>query len=70
MKYKCNDDEDCPICGGTGKIEPPKHKDIDSVVLDTKRDMAKKLIDKGYSYRQIQKALGYKSVRSISYLLK
>ncbi len=68
MKYKCDPDEDCPICGGTGKIEPPNHKEVD--MIEVKKDMAIKLHSKGYSYRQIMKALGYKSTRSISLLLK
>lgn len=43
---------------------------LNADVFEVKKEMAEKLRDKGFSYRQIQKALGYKSVRSISYILK
>ena len=43
-------------------------KEVD--MIEVKKDMAVKLHSKGYSYRQIMKALGYKSTRSISLLLK
>jgi hypothetical protein len=58
----------CPICNGTGKLDDPAHMAIDVVAV--KKEMALKLHEKGFSLRQIQKALGYKSVRSISVLLK
>lgn len=58
----------CICCNGTGTMEDPNHKKVD--MFEVKKEMAVKLHAKGYSYRQIQKALGYKSVRSISYLLK
>jgi hypothetical protein len=58
----------CPICNGTGKVDFPAHQNID--VIEVKKEMALKLHEKGFSLRQIQKALGYKSVRSISVLLK
>jgi predicted TIM-barrel fold metal-dependent hydrolase len=45
-------------------------KKLQANVVEVKREMAKKLRDKGFSFRQIQKALGYKSVRSIPHLLK
>lgn len=48
--------------------EQPKKIDIDQ--LEVKKIIARDLKEKGYSYRQIQRALGYKSVRSISHLLK
>jgi hypothetical protein len=58
----------CPICKGTGKFEMPNKIKIDTVEI--KRHLAVQLRKKGYSLRQIQKALGYKSVLSIQYLLK
>jgi hypothetical protein len=58
----------CPICFGAGVIEDPKHMNLD--VQDVRREMALKLNAKGFSMRQIQRALGYKSVRSVSLLLK
>lgn len=60
--------EKCPMCNGTGKTDPPKHREADMVEINKK--IAKELIGKGYSYRQVQRALGYKSVRSIQYLLQ
>lgn len=58
----------CPICNGTGEIESPKSLEIDAVAV--KKEMAQKLRFKGYSLRQIQNVLGYKSVRSVVYLLE
>ena len=58
----------CICCNGTGKMPDPNHKEVD--MIEVKKDMAVKLHSKGYSYRQIMKALGYKSTRSISLLLK
>lgn len=58
----------CICCNGTGTMDEPNHKEVD--MIEVKKEMAVKLHSKGYSYRQIMKALGYKSVRSISYLLK
>lgn len=60
----------CIICKGTGEIEEPKHKSIDGEMNAYKKAVAKELASKGYSYRQIQKALGYKSVRSVHLLIK
>jgi hypothetical protein len=59
---------ECPICKGSGKLEYPAHMAIDEIAV--KKEMALKLHGKGFSLRQIQKALGYKSVRSVSVLLK
>jgi len=47
--------------------ETPKKIDLDQ--FEVKKVIAADLKSKGYSYRQIQRALGYKSVRSISHLL-
>ena len=58
----------CPVCNGTGEFVLPKKMEIDSAEVKSK--MALGLLEKGYSYRQIQKALGYKSVRSISYIIE
>jgi hypothetical protein len=49
-------------------MDEPNHKEVD--MIEVKKEMAVKLHAKGYSYRQIMKALGYKSTRSISLLLK
>lgn len=56
----------CPVCGGTGKFVLPKKLEVDAVEI--KEKLAAGLLEKGYSYRQVQIALGYKSVRSISYI--
>jgi len=58
----------CPICKGTGRFAMPKKIDIDSAEI--KERLALELIGKGYSYRQVQNALGYKSVRSISHIVE
>lgn len=58
----------CPICDGTGRIEDPHKMSID--VTELKREMAIRLRSKGFSFRQIQRALDYKSVRSVQHLLK
>jgi hypothetical protein len=58
----------CPICNGIGKLEFPAHMAVDEIAV--KKEMALKLHEKGFSLRQIQKALGYKSVRSIHLMLK
>ena len=58
----------CPICKGTGEIEEPKSKRAGKVVDN--RIMASLLKKEGYSFRQIQKFLGYKSVGAIQNLLK
>lgn len=57
----------CPICKGTGIFQNPNRMQVDTV--EVKRELAKKLREKGYSIRQIQQALGYKSTRSVTYLL-
>ena len=62
MSYKC------PICEGSGFVEDPRHARID--VFQVKKEMAIKLHGKGFSLRQIQKALGYKSVRSVHLIIK
>jgi hypothetical protein len=38
--------------------------------MAAKKRRASELFKKGYSYRQIQKKLGYKSVGPVQYLLK
>lgn len=58
-------EDKCPVCDGTGVFVLPKKMQIDSAEI--KKKLAKELIKKGYSYRQVQKALGYKSTQSVSY---
>lgn len=58
----------CPVCKGSGKYELPSKMQIDS--MEIKKKLAKELQKKGYSIRQIQVALGYKSPRSIQIFLK
>lgn len=58
----------CPVCNGTGKFVLPKKIDIDTVEIKEKLVLG--LLEKGYSYRQVQIALGYKSVRSISFIVE
>lgn len=59
----------CPACEGTGEFELiPSH--IDDHQIYMKQIVAETLIGKGYSYRQVAKILGYKSPRSVQYLLE
>lgn len=53
----------CPICNGTGKFKLPFKMKIDN--YEIKKQIALELHKRGYSMRQIQKALNYKNVRSI-----
>lgn len=59
----------CPVCKGTGKLEDRsllnKAKEI-----ERKKNAAIKLREIGYSIREIQRMLGYKSPRSIHLFLK
>lgn len=59
----------CPLCKGQGiiQMDDPRRKEVD--IYEVKKEMAVKLREKGFSLRQIQKALGYKSVRSVVYIL-
>jgi hypothetical protein len=57
----------CPTCHGSGDIGEPKHKEINTVAI--KKEMAIRLTKQGFSLRQIQRALGYKSVRSVHLLI-
>ena len=54
----------CPLCK-KGEIHDP-FKDQSRL----KKEGAKELREKGYSMREIQKLLGYKSVSSVAELLK
>jgi hypothetical protein len=57
----------CPVCKGSGEFEYPIHKEAD--VTEVNREIAVRLTSQGYSRRQVMRALGYKSVRSVQYLL-
>lgn len=52
----------CPICKGRGELPEPRQHGRDRA--DEKKKMAKTLRDAGYSLRQIQDFIGWKSVRS------
>lgn len=58
----------CPICNGTGEYEQPHKMSID--MAEVKGRIARELHGKGYSIRQIMKALGYKSPRSIQLFIQ
>lgn len=53
----------CPICKGTGQLEPPGKQNKGAVINNTV--MAKLLRKEGYSLRQIAKFLGYNSPQSV-----
>lgn len=52
----------CPICKGRGELKEPRVRFKDKAA--EKKAMAKTLREAGYSLRQIQGFLGWKSVRS------
>jgi len=56
----------CPACAGSGVLEP-KHRDR---TAEGKRFMALKLLGEGYSYRQIMRLCGWKSVQSVTRIAK
>ena len=59
----------CPACKGTGELDVlPRH--IEDNQFGMKQLVAETLTEKGYSLRQIAKILGYKSPRSVQYLLE
>ena len=58
----------CPVCKGEGCLPEPRKAGRDRT--EEKKAMAKTLRDAGYSIRQIQEFLGYKSPRSIAVFLE
>lgn len=58
----------CPICRGAGHIAEPHVNTIASVLK--KKRLAKILRKNGYSLRQIQHMIGWKSVRSVTEALE
>jgi len=58
----------CPVCGGSGAFELPIN--IQKNDLEIKKYLVKMLVKKGYGVRQIQRALNYRSPRSISLIIK
>jgi acetoacetate decarboxylase len=58
----------CPVCNGTGIYCLPQKMSID--VLEIKRKILLDLRSKGYSIRQIQRALGYKSPHSVHLIIE
>ena len=62
-KRKVNINMECPVCNGTGKICEPLN-------TQGKMDAAVILVQGGMDQRAVQRLLGYKSSRSISYALE
>lgn len=60
-----NNKQECPLCDGEGEV--PYWK---MIKLKPKEKIAKALKSDGYSVREIQKLLGYKSSRSVQSLLE
>ena len=58
----------CPVCKGMGSLPPPASGVRDEV--KERRDMARVLRNNGYSLRQIQKFIGWKSVGSVQKALE
>ena len=59
----------CPICNGTGEYELPLPARMKVDKTEIKKRIAIELHAKGYSIRQIMRALDYKSPRSIQVLI-
>ena len=57
----------CPMCIGSGKIHAPEFK---QKLLPQKVSTAKRMRAKGYSIREIMRAMKYKSPRSVTNLLE
>lgn len=53
----------CPLCEGTG-VAPDKR------TSKQKNEVAKLLVEHGYSYREIAKLLGWKSANSVTHATK
>ena len=66
MLYTLCMKNECPICSGTGLLPPGFHDDKRP---EARRIMAQALAKNGYSYREIMRLCGWKSVRSVSQAL-
>ena len=58
----------CPICNGYGQIDEPRG--LPRSVTEMRKEMAHKLKDKGFSFREIMRFFNFKSTKSVSDLLK
>lgn len=54
----------CPVCNGRGFLPEPRQASRNR--SDERKQMARTLRKAGYSLRQIQDFLGWKSVRSVA----
>lgn len=59
---------DCPICKGKGNIILPYKRKTDLIRI--RHEIVKDLAKNGYSYRQIQKLVGFGSIRSVQVIVK
>jgi hypothetical protein len=66
-KLKNKEQVVCPVCKGTGCLPDPL---VTVNNTQRKHQMVKVLYENGFSYREIAKHLGYKSVNSVSLILK
>lgn len=58
----------CPICKGVGKIEMPASKNPNLTIILNAEYIAKQLRNKGFSFREIAKLMGYNNPQSIKHL--
>lgn len=58
----------CPICKGSGEMPEPYHHAKDEKAI--RENMALTLHEAGFSLRQIAKALGYDSHRSVTLIIE
>lgn len=57
----------CPVCEGIGELDAPA---LDKDIIGKKKRAAGLLKEAGFSFREIMRFLGYKSPRSVQYLLE
>lgn len=60
----------CPVCKGKGEIAQPRTTLKEQDDINLKHDMAKTLVDAGYSYREVAKFLNYKSPSTVGFAIK
>ena len=60
----------CPVCKGKGTLPKPRKTEKELQATQRKHEMAKTLIDAGYSYREVADLLGYKSPSTVGFAVK
>jgi hypothetical protein len=55
----------CPVCKGSGKVSEPGNDK--AAKFKRKSEAVNKLVNDGYSYREIMALMGFKSTSHVSY---